>query len=90
MNYVAYLRKDRKGAFSISFPDFPACIAAVEALTTVQQAATEALTRYIAGMSEDGETIPEPSTLEALANDPARAGAIVFVVHVELPKAPQM
>jgi hypothetical protein len=28
-----------------------------------------------------------PSTLDALANDPARKGAIVFVVHVGLPEA---
>jgi predicted RNase H-like HicB family nuclease len=84
MDYVAYLHKDRKGRFSVSFPDFPGCIAAVQALTTVQEAATEALTRHISRMLEEGQGIPKPSTLDALANDPARKGAIVFVVRVEV------
>jgi predicted RNase H-like HicB family nuclease len=87
---VAYLLKDRKGGFTVSFPDFPDCIAAVKTVTSVQQAATDALTLHIAGMIESGEAIPEPSTLDALANDPARQSAIVFVVHVELPEASQM
>ena len=81
------MHKDRKGRFSVSFPDFPGCIAAVQTLTTVQQAATEALTLHISGMLKEGQAIPKPSTLDALANDRARKGAIVFVVRVELPEA---
>jgi predicted RNase H-like HicB family nuclease len=84
MDYVAYLHKDRKGDFSVSFPDFPGCITAVKNLAEVQQAATKALMLHIAGMIKGREAIPEPSTLGALANDPAREGAIVFVVHVEV------
>jgi predicted RNase H-like HicB family nuclease len=84
MNYVAYLHKDRKGNFSVSFPDFPGCVAAVKNLAKVQQAATKALTLHISSMIKRSEAIPEPSTLGSLANDPAREGAIVFVVHVEV------
>jgi hypothetical protein len=43
--------------------------------------AAEALALHIAGMVEDGETIPEPSTLDALAEDPAMKNAVAFLVH---------
>jgi hypothetical protein len=35
-------------------------------------------------MVEDGDVIPEPSTLDALAADPAREGSVAFLVHVEV------
>ena len=38
--------------------------------------AAKALALHIAGMVEDGETIPEPSTLDALAEDPAMKHAV--------------
>jgi HicB_like antitoxin of bacterial toxin-antitoxin system len=45
--------------------------------------AREALRLHIAGMSEDGDNIPEPSTLDELAGDPAMKGAVAFLVHIE-------
>ena len=47
--------------------------------------AAEALSLHIQGMIEDGEVIPEPSSIDALANDPAREGAVAFLVQAELP-----
>jgi hypothetical protein len=35
-------------------------------------------------MMEDGEAIPEASTLDALANDPAMKGAVAFLVNVDV------
>jgi predicted RNase H-like HicB family nuclease len=58
MDYVAYLHKDRKGGFCVSFADFRGSIVVVKTVTTVQQAAREALRLHIAGMIEDGEAIP--------------------------------
>ena len=48
--------------------------------------AAEALALHIQGMSEDGETIPEPSALDDVANDPAMKGAVAFLVSVGLDK----
>ncbi len=45
--------------------------------------AAEALALHIAGTIEDGEVVPEPSTLDALANDPNMRGAVAFLVSVE-------
>lgn len=44
--------------------------------------AGEALAMHIEGMLQDGETIPEPSSLDSVAKDPARTGAICFLVSV--------
>ena len=48
--------------------------------------AAEALALHIQGMTEDGETIPEPSTIDDVADDPAMKGAVAFLVSVGLEK----
>lgn len=83
MDYLAYLHKDRNSDFGVSFPDFPGCITAGRTLEEAHRMAAEALALHIAGMVEDGETLPKPSPLDALADDPALKGAVAFLVHVE-------
>lgn len=83
MDYIAYLHKDRDSDFGVSFPDFPGCITAGKTLEKARRMAAEALALHIAGMVEEGEAIPEPSTLDSLAKDPALKGAVAFLVHVE-------
>jgi predicted RNase H-like HicB family nuclease len=83
MDYIAYLHKDRKSDFGVSFPDFPGCITAGRTLAEAHRMAAEALTLHIAGMLDDGETIPAPSSLDALAEDPAMKRGVAFLVHIE-------
>jgi predicted RNase H-like HicB family nuclease len=83
MDYIAYLHKDRNHNFGVSFPDFPGCITAGKTLDEAHRMAAEALALHIAGMVEDGDTIPAPSRLDALADDPARKDAVAFLVHVD-------
>ncbi len=83
MDYIAYLHKDRDSDFGVSFPDFPGCITAGKTLEEAHRMAAEVLALHIAGMVEDGEEIPAPSTLDALADDDARKGAVAFLVHIE-------
>jgi len=83
MDYIAYLHKDRDSDFGVSFPDFPGCITAGKTLEETRRMAAEALSIHIAGMAEDGESIPEPSTLDSLAKDPAMKHAVAFLVHIE-------
>jgi hypothetical protein len=45
--------------------------------------AAEALAFHIAGMVEDGDTIPAPSALDDLADDAARKDAVAFLVHID-------
>ncbi|MBV9154648.1 MAG: type II toxin-antitoxin system HicB family antitoxin [Acidobacteriaceae bacterium] len=83
MDFIAYLHKDKSSDFGVSFPDFPGCITAGKTLDEAHRMAAEVLGLHIAGMVEDGEEIPAASTLDALENDPAREGAVAFLVHVE-------
>jgi predicted RNase H-like HicB family nuclease len=82
MEYIAYLHKDRKSDFGVSFPDFPGCITAGKTLDEARRMAAEALALHIDGMAEDGEAIPEPSTLDDVAEDPAMRRAVAFLVSV--------
>ena len=81
MRYIAYLHKDKKSDYGVSFPDFPGCITAGSTLEEARRMAAEALSLHVAGMQEDGEEIPEPSTLDDLQNDPAMKGAVAFLVE---------
>ncbi len=84
MDYIAYLHKDRKSDFGASFPDFPGCVTAGKTLDEARRLAAEALSLHIEGMMEDGEAIPEPSTLDNLAGDPAMKGAVAFLVSIDV------
>lgn len=84
MEYIAYLHKDRNSDFGVSFPDFPGCVTAGRTLAAAQKLAREALELHIKGMIADGEALPEPSVLDALAGDLARKDAVVILVHVDV------
>jgi predicted RNase H-like HicB family nuclease len=86
MEYIAYLHKDKNSDFGVSFPDFPGCITAGKTLEEARELAVEALTLHMAGMIEDGEALPEASTLDQLARDPAMKHAVAFLVSAEAPE----
>jgi predicted RNase H-like HicB family nuclease len=86
MEYIAFLHKDTKSDYGVSFPDFPGCVTAGSSLDEARQMAAEALAVHIAGMREDGEPIPEPSTLDDLRDDAAMKGAVAFLVTVVEPE----
>src|SRR5271154_6092895 len=87
MDYIAYLHKDRKSSFGVSFPDFPGCITAGKSLDEARRKAPEALAFHIAGMMEDGQKIPKPSRIDDLVADPARQNAVAFLVTADFPKS---
>jgi predicted RNase H-like HicB family nuclease len=86
MEYIAYLHKDKRSDYGVSFPDFPGCVTAGRTLEEARELAVEALTLHVAGMIEDGDALPEASTLDALAKDPAMKGAVAFLVSAEAPE----
>lgn len=86
MEYIAYLHKDRKSDFGVSFPDFPGCVTAGKTLEEARRMAVEALALHIRGRAEDDEAIPEPSTIDDVADDSAMKGAVAFLVSVDLEK----
>lgn len=84
MEYIAYLHKDRTSDFGVSFPDFPGCVTAGRTLEEARRRAPDALSLHIAGMIEDGEKIPKPSTVDDIAGDPALKDAVAFLVPAHL------
>ena len=65
-NYIGLIHKDADSHYGVSFPDFPGLITAGTDLDDARAMAEEALALHIEGLAEDGEAIPEPSTLEAV------------------------
>jgi predicted RNase H-like HicB family nuclease len=86
MEYIAYLYKEKTSDYGVSFPDFPGCTTAGSTLEEARRMAAEALSLHIAGMKEDGERIPQPSTLDDLHGDPALRNAVAFLVATKEPE----
>jgi predicted RNase H-like HicB family nuclease len=80
--YIALLRKEKDTDFGVDFPDFPGCITAGKTLEEAHKRASEALKFHIKGMLEDGDPIPEPSSLDDIVAEPANADAVPFLVTV--------
>lgn len=85
--YIALIHKDADSDFGVSFPDFPGCITAGSTLDEARAMAEEALTFHVEGMLEDGEAIPEPSSLtDIMADTQNRDGVAVLVALKAEPK----
>jgi predicted RNase H-like HicB family nuclease len=85
--YYALLRKEEGSIYGVDFPDFPGCVTAGENLEQVSKRAPEILQIHIKGMLEDGEEIPEPTSLDDIIADPDNEGAVPFPVQVPGEKA---
>ena len=79
-NYIALIHKDADSEFGVSFPDLPGCVSVGAKLEEARLNAEEAVALHAEGLIEDGETLPEPSTLDEVMADPAnRDGAVIIV-----------
>ena len=65
-HYIAIIHKDANSDYGVSFPDLPGVITAGRTLDEARAMATEALAFHLEGLAEDGEAVPEPSTLEEI------------------------
>lgn len=79
--YIGILRKDRDSDFSVDFPDFPGCVTAAKTQSDVLHNAVEALALHIEGMIEDGDIIPEPTSIETLTEGGESLGGFVILVN---------
>lgn len=82
-NYIGLIHKDAESDYGVSFPDFPGVVTAGTDLDNARAMAEEALALHIEGLVEDGEAIPEPSTLEAVMFDPENKGGVAILVPVK-------
>ena len=78
--YIALIHKDPGSDYGVSFPDLPGCVTAGLDLDDARAMAEEALSLHLDGMAEDGEPIPEPSSLEAVMADRENRDAVAILV----------
>jgi predicted RNase H-like HicB family nuclease len=82
-NYIGLIHKDADSDFGVSFPDFPGVVTAGTDLDDARRMAEEALVLHVEGMIEDGEAIPEPSSLEAIMSDPENKAAVAVLIPLK-------
>ena len=67
-------------AIGVSFPDFPGVVTAGTNLDDARAMAEEALSLHIEGLAEDGEAIPEPSSLDDIKSEPDNRSGVAILV----------
>jgi predicted RNase H-like HicB family nuclease len=82
LTYIGLIRKDKNSGFGVDFPDFPGCITGGNTLEEAYRRASEALRFHIKGMIADGESIPEPSSLTYILENPENKGATPFLAPI--------
>jgi len=78
--YIALVRKEKGTSYGVDFPDFPGCITGGRTLDEAWRSAREALGAHIEWMVEDGEALPQPSSLDAVMADSHNADAVAILV----------
>ncbi len=86
--YIGLIHKEATSDFGVSFPDFPGVVTAGTSLDDARSMAEEALALHVEGLTEDGDPIPEPSTLDDVMADPDNKDGVAILVGVktEAPK----
>ena len=83
--YPAVIDKDADSDFGVVFPDFPGCVSAGITLDEAMLGAHEALAGHVALMVADGDELPEPTPLEAVAAERDDTTVAITLVPVTLP-----
>ena len=81
--YIGLIYKDTGSNYGVSFPDRPGCVTAGTTIDDARTMAEEALALHIKGMVDDGEAVPEPSSLEAVMDDRENRDAVAILVSVK-------
>ncbi len=82
-SYIGLIHKEPDSDYGVSFPDFPGIATAGTSLDDARQMAEEALAFHVEGMVEDGEAIPEPSSLEQVMADPTNMDAVAVLIPLK-------
>ncbi|MCM2477799.1 type II toxin-antitoxin system HicB family antitoxin [Rhizobium sp. CG5] len=82
-NFIGLIHKDADSDYGVSFPDFPGVVTAGTDLDDARRMAEEALAFHVEGMIEDGDAIPEPSSLETVMADPDNRDGVAILVPLK-------
>jgi predicted RNase H-like HicB family nuclease len=82
-HYIGLIHKDADSDFGVSFPDLPGVVTAGTTLDDARDMAEEALALHLEGMADDGEAIPEPSSLEDIMSNPENRSGVAILISVK-------
>jgi predicted RNase H-like HicB family nuclease len=85
-HYPAIIEGDAQTGYSVFFPDLPGCTSGGDTLQEAALNAEDALAGHVDLMLQAGETLPEPSVLDALPRpvelDIVEAGRLLVRVRM--------
>jgi predicted RNase H-like HicB family nuclease len=82
-DYIALIHKDADSDFGVSFPDLPGVVTAGRDLDDARRLAEQALALHVEGLLEDGDAIPEPSSLDALMEDGDNRDGVAVLISLK-------
>jgi predicted RNase H-like HicB family nuclease len=85
VRYPAVADNDPDSDCGATFPDFPGCVSAGKTLDEAVLGAHEALAGHVALMVVDGDELPGPTPLEAVAAQRDASTVAITLVPVTLP-----
>lgn len=69
--YAVILERASDGGFGAYVPDLPGCVAVGETLEDTERLIREAIELHLLGIREDGNSIPQPTTIAEMVEVPA-------------------
>ncbi|MEH2513458.1 putative RNase H-like HicB family nuclease [Nitrobacteraceae bacterium AZCC 1564] len=84
--YIALIHKDADSDYGVSFPDLPGVITAGSTLDEARDMAMEALALHLEGLVEDGEAVPEPSSLEEIMSVAENRDGVAVLIAAPAPE----
>ncbi|TPI51915.1 hypothetical protein FJ417_27745 [Mesorhizobium sp. B3-1-7] len=67
--YVGLIHKELTSDHGVSFPDFPGVVTAGASLEEARELAEQALAFHVEGLIDDGEAVPDPTSLAKVMAD---------------------
>lgn len=83
MHYPIVIHKDEDSDYGVTVPDLPGCFSAGSTLDEALAMAKEAIELHVEGLIEEGEPVPEPTSIEAHRKKRIYRGGTWAVVSID-------
>ncbi|MGX5804932.1 type II toxin-antitoxin system HicB family antitoxin [Bradyrhizobium sp. Arg314] len=80
LQYVGLIHKEDASDYGVSFPDFPGVVTAGASLEEVRELAEQALALHVEGLIDDGDVVPDPTSLKKVAANADRGELTTIMV----------
>ena len=85
VRYYPAIIEPAKDGFGVFFPDLPGCTSAGATLQEAARNAEEALQAHVEVTAEHGETLPEPTDLDAIVAETEMVEVARILVRADMP-----